>query len=128
VDEDLSYQARLEGKVPPADSVKAAQPAAKPAAGPPPAAPPPAAAQAAVNDAGGAGWLVQVQALRDRASADGVAKRLAGKGYKAFVMSPGPKGSRLYRVVVGRFKTRGEAEEAKRRLEKEEKFKPWIIS
>jgi len=131
VDEDLSYQARLEGKAPAVEPPKPA-PAAKPASGTPPAPPPaqpPAKASAAVAEPGtGAGWLVQVAALGGRSKADAVAKRLVGKGYRAFVMAPGPKGNRTYRVVVGRFKTRPEAEEAKRRLEKEEQFKPWIIS
>jgi len=132
VDEDLSYQARLEGKTPPVEAPKAA-PAAKPAAAKPP--PPPSAEPAtqaaapAPEPSTAAGWLVQVAALSGRSNADVVAKRLAGKGYKAFVMAPGSKGSRTYRVVVGRFKTRAEAEETKRRLEKEEgQFKPWIIS
>jgi cell division protein FtsN len=33
----------------------------------------------------------------------------------------------MYRVVVGKFETRQEAEQVKRRIEKEEQFKPWII-
>jgi len=129
VDEDLGYQARLESKSPPADTVKPA-PAANPKVETPPPAREPAAAAAApaVIDTSDAGWLVQVAALRERSRADGVARRLAGKGYKAFVMAPGPKGSRMYRVVVGRFKSRQEAEQVKTRLEKEEQFKPWIIS
>ena len=136
VTEELSYQARLEGKAPAAESLKQPEPAVtvKPGVETPPA-PPPAPAQPAAKAAavppepgGDAGWLVQVAALRGRSNADAVAKRLVGKGYKAFVMAPGPKGSRMYRVVVGRFKSRPEAEEAKRRLEKEEQFKPWIIS
>ena len=132
VDEDLSYQARLEGKTPPVEAPKPA-PAAKPAAAnpplPPPAEPATKAATPAAEPSTAAGWLVQVAALSGRSSADAVAKRLSGKGYKAFVMAPGSKGSRTYRVVVGRFKTRAEAEDTKRRLEKEEgQFKPWIIS
>ena len=129
VDEDLSYQARLEGKTPPVETLKPA-PAAKPAAETTPPPPPPAAkvAAPATEPSTSAGWLVQVAALRGRSNADAVAKRLVGKGYKAFVMAPGSRGGRTYRVVVGRFKTRPEAEEVKRRLEKEEQFKPWIIS
>jgi cell division septation protein DedD len=130
VDEDLGYQARLQGKTPPPEAPKPA-PAAKPAAAnpPPPIEPAAETAAPAPQASTSAGWLVQVAALSGRSNADAVAKQLVGKGYKAFVMAPRSQGSRTYRVVIGRFKTRAEADETKRRLEKEEgQFKPWIIS
>ena len=128
VDDDLTYQARLEGRAPAGESVPKAssqQPAAKPAAAKAIAAPPGAEAAAKAGDAVG-GHLVQVTALGERSKAEAVAKRLSAKGYKASVVAPGPRGGRMYRVVVGRFKSLQEAEAAKRRLEKEEQFKPWI--
>lgn len=92
------------------------------------AAPPVKAAPSkAAPTAGGVGFTVQVVALRERAASEAIAKRLAGKGYNAYVLEP-PAGSAagLFRVRVGPFKTRREAEEVRRRLEKEEQFKPSI--
>jgi cell division septation protein DedD len=71
-------------------------------------------------------WVVQVQALKGQAAANAVAQRLAGKGYPAFVLSPAQGAPSIYRVQVGRFNDRREAEQVARRLEKEEQFKPWI--
>jgi cell division septation protein DedD len=73
-------------------------------------------------------YAVQVAAPKDRGAAEAIAKRLAGKGYAAFVLDPSAVGAGpvYYRVRVGPFKTRREADEAKRRLEKEEQFKPFI--
>lgn len=71
-------------------------------------------------------WVVQVQALKGQAAANAVAQRLSGKGYPAFVLSPASGAPSIYRVQVGRFNDRREAEQIARRLEKEEQFKPWI--
>jgi cell division protein FtsN len=43
------------------------------------------------------------------------------------VLTPQSGGANVYRVRVGKFKTRREAETIAGRLEKEEQFKPWII-
>ena len=48
------------------------------------------------------------------------------KGYASFVTTPGANGPRVFRVRVGKFSQRSEAETVARRLEKEEQFKPWI--
>jgi cell division septation protein DedD len=107
-----------------------------PADEPPPAVPDeppttaeasPAAARAAVtgNEPAGDGWVVQVQALADKSACDKLAARLVGKGYAAYVTPP-PPGGGVYRVRVGKFKERREADNVKRRLEKEEQLKPWI--
>ena len=71
-------------------------------------------------------WVVQVQALKDRRRPPALAQRLVGKGYPAFVLSPAAGAPSIYRVQVGRYNDRGEAEQIARRLEKEEQFKPWI--
>ena len=137
VNEDLSYLERLEKGQPADDSLAAAKPGgpAKPgAASPAPAetkaAPPPAAAPAggaSLAEPAGQGYSVQVVALRDRAKAESVARSLASKGHPAYLAPPGGRGGAMYRVLVGKFKTRQEAEQVKRRIEKEEQFKPWII-
>jgi cell division septation protein DedD len=135
--DELSYPQRLEAATPANDSLAAAArtpPAAKPPAVTPPAAkasvPDPVAAAPAsglVAEPAGPGFAVQVVALRDRAKAEGVARRLASKGHRAYVVAPGGRGGAMYRVVVGKFKSRQEADQVKRRIEKEEQFKPWII-
>jgi cell division septation protein DedD len=71
------------------------------------------------------GYAVQVAAVNARGEADTIARRLAGKGYSAYVEVP--KGSTsVFRVRVGTFKTRREAQTVADKLKKEEKFKPWV--
>jgi len=72
------------------------------------------------------GFVVQIAALRDRTEADTIVKRLAGKGYQAFVVNPVPGKPPVYKVQVGRFAERGEAEKIAVRLKSEEQFSPWV--
>jgi cell division septation protein DedD len=107
---------------PPATKTAAATPAApKPA---PPATAPPAAKSA---EPAGAGFAIQVAALRESEEADAIVKRLAGKGYPAYVVAPAKGAPSVYRVRVGKFKDRREADSVAARLQKEEQFKPWIV-
>jgi cell division septation protein DedD len=72
-------------------------------------------------------WVVQLVALRDRGMASSIVQRLSGKGYPAFVVNPtGGTAAPVFKVQVGRYADRGEAEQVARRLEKEEQFKPWV--
>ena len=80
------------------------------------------AADAALNEPPGTGFVVQVAAVRQRAEANTIARRLSGKGYPAFVTTSGVN----FRVRVGKFNDRREAELVAGRLEREEQFKPWI--
>jgi cell division septation protein DedD len=146
-----TYSGRLTGTPPPetlkepvpqVHEVKAPAPAKTPAAEPLPVVPavktPPVAAAvktpplpktskpAAVNEPAGAGYVVQVAAVKERGEADSIAKRLASKGYRSFVSSPSAGAAGVYRVRVGKYNDRREAESIARRLEKEEQFKPWI--
>jgi cell division septation protein DedD len=98
-------------------------PAPKP---PAPKTPAPTPKTAAVNEPTGDGFVVQVAAVKERSEADTIAKRLSSKGFKSFVSSPSAGAARVYRVRVGKFNDRREAENVARRLEKEEQFKPWI--
>jgi hypothetical protein len=134
----LSYPERLGGNGSANDKLKPqteadAAPAPEPArpAPPPqkserPAAPP--AQSAGVPVAGRPGtWVVQVIATRDRNMATSIVKRLAGKNYPAFLVNPpaGP-GPAYYKVHVGRYNDRGEAEQVSTRIKKEEQFQAWI--
>jgi cell division septation protein DedD len=74
----------------------------------------------------GNGFALQVTALRERVEAEAIAKRLSSRGYAAYVMKPAAGAPSVYRVRVGKFKTRREAEAVATRLQKEEQFTPWI--
>jgi DedD protein len=86
------------------------------------APPPPAAAPATHGD----GYAIQVAALREPGEADTIAKRLASKGYDAYVLTTPGGTPNVYRVRVGSFKTRRDAEPTAAKLQQEEQFKPWI--
>ena len=145
--DDLTYSDRLLRDGPPAETLKAAKPApaaAKAPAPPPPAKPIPApvvapappkptaappARGAAVTpvDPSGPGFAVQVAISKNRREADTLAKELVAKGYPAFVMDPAkgaPAG--IYRVRIGKYKTRKDAEDVAARLKTVEQFDPWI--
>ena len=104
----------------------AAPPSEKPAAGK--AEPPPAEkkSDAPLMPGDQSGWAVQVSAVRDRAEADTMARQLVTKGYQAYVLAPGSTGSPMFKVQIGRFKTRQDAEKTAARVKKEGKYKPWI--
>jgi cell division septation protein DedD len=145
--DDLSYHKALQGEGTPQETLKRhEEPKAAPAS--PPAAalkPAPAAASAApipvatsakvpapaadnLPTAGRSGtWAVQVIATRDRAMAASVLKRLASKGYPAFLVNP-PANAKdaYYKVHIGRYNDRGEAEKVSLRIKKEEQFQSWI--
>ncbi len=73
------------------------------------------------------GYAVQVAALRNRTQAEAIVARLSGRGYPAYVLGPDPGApARIYRVRVGSYPDRREAQQIVRRLETEEKLKPWI--
>jgi cell division protein FtsN len=74
----------------------------------------------------GDGFVVQVAALRDRTEADALVRRLAAKGYSAFVVNPVPGTPPVYKVQVGRFAERAEAVRVSSRLKAEEQFSPWV--
>ena len=74
----------------------------------------------------GTGYAVQVAALNIRSEADAIAKRLAAKGYAAYVLNPADGTPQIYRVRIGKFGSRREAETMATKLEKEEQFKPWV--
>jgi cell division septation protein DedD len=78
------------------------------------------------SEPSGSGFVVQIAALNVRSEADAIAKRLTSKGYAAYVMAPSSGTPTVYRVRVGKFTTRREAETIAGKLQKEEQFKPWV--
>jgi len=133
--DELTYFNRLEKPNPPVEKLKPVPDKGRPApaqvasSGSPPAPPLPAATETA-SPAGtpspSQGYAVQIAALNVRSEADAMAKRLASKGYAAYVLTPANGTPAVYRVRIGTFRTRREAEAMAARLQKEEQFKPWI--
>lgn len=113
--------AAVAAKKPAAVAPRAVAAPARPAPVPAPAAVT-AAADVSLSEPGGNGFVVQVAAVRQRAEANTIARRLSTKGYPAFVTPAGAN----FRVRVGKYTDRREAESVAGRLEKEERFKPWI--
>jgi cell division septation protein DedD len=140
--EGTSYSARLDAPSnppekltpiaeppPPPVAAEATRPAPEPAATPAREAstrqsvdtPKPPAAQPGT-------WAVQVVSLRDRGAANQIVQRLQGRSYPAFLVAPAPgTPTQLYKVQVGKYKDRAEAERVQARLKKEEQFDPWIV-
>ena len=132
----LTYSEVLKGKAtdvplkPEADVKAAPAPAAEPkpkAVAPAPAAPAPADTPGIPTAGRPGAWAIQVIATRDRNMATSIVKRLGGKGYPAFLVNPpAGKDPGFYKVHVGRYKDRGEAERVSQRIKKEEQFQSWI--
>jgi cell division septation protein DedD len=88
--------------------------------------PPPTSLPASAVEPTGPGFALQITALREKGEAETIARRLSSKGYSAYVLTPAKGAPPVYRVRIGKFKTRREAEAMATRLQKEEQFKPWI--
>jgi cell division septation protein DedD len=138
--EPATEQLRKAGAPPPApaaDNAPAPKPEApapaKPAPAkttPPATAPIPASAAApapTTTEPSGSGFAIQVAALKEASEADAIVKRLASKGYPAYVVAPAKGAPAMYRVRVGKYKDRREADTVAARLQKEEQFKPWVV-
>ncbi len=65
-------------------------------------------------------WTVQIKSSPDKKFADNWADRLKAKGYDAFVVDADVKGQTWYRVRVGHFAAREEAEALRATLESKE--------
>ena len=116
------------GKAEKAVAAEKAPPVPKPMPEPIAAAPrepaaPPAASPAAAS---GDGYAVQVAAVNARGDADAIAKRFSSKGYTAYVEVPPNGTGTVFRVRIGTFKTKREAETIAAKLQKEEQIKPWV--
>ncbi|HUU14860.1 MAG TPA: SPOR domain-containing protein [Terriglobia bacterium] len=112
---------------PPATAAKGATPARQEATKP--AEEPKAASPAAATPSGPvpSGFAVQVAASRSKSDAENLVKELGSRGYRVFLVTPeyAKAGDNLYRVQVGPFATREDAEKARDKLAKEG-FKPFI--
>ncbi len=84
------------------------------------------AAAAPADEPAGSGFAVQIAALNVRGEAEAIAKRLSSKGYSAYVLVPSNGTPSVFRVRIGKFPTRHEAETVAAKLKKEEQFNPWV--
>jgi cell division septation protein DedD len=108
-------------EAPPKQAAEQPKPAPSSSADPAPAA---SKADAA---APASAFVVQVAAMNVRSDAEARAKRLAAKGYSAYVEAPTPASPNVYRVRIGPFKSQREAQTTAERLQKEENVKqPWV--
>ena len=145
--EDLSYPKRLQSEATPQETIKrqeeakvepAPAPVPAPAVAPAAAVPTPVATTEKVpsappstdslpTSARAGTWAIQVIATRDRAIAGSVLKKLAAKGYPAFLVNPSANATPAwYKVQVGRYSDRSEAEKVSLRIKKEEQYQSWI--
>lgn len=87
----------------------------------------PAASSTSSGSSPAQGLAVQVTALRDRPEAEALVKTLKSRGFVAFLVTPQEAHSsdKLFRVQVGPFATRQEAEKAQAKLS-QQGFKPFI--
>ncbi len=106
----------------PEPTAAASSPKESAPAPPPTAAPAPTSAAATPGD----GYAVQVAAVNVRTDADAIAKRFSSKGYTAYVEVPPNGTGTVFRVRIGTFKTKREAETIAAKLQKEEQIKPWV--
>lgn len=138
--EKLSYAERLASSEPAAESLKkpAETPLPTPKSDRSPAvavaregAPQPSSSAtrppAATTEPSGPGFSIQVAALQKRDEADTIVRRLASKGYPAYVLAPTKGSASIFRVRVGKYKDRREADTVAAKLQKEEQFKPWVV-
>jgi septal ring-binding cell division protein DamX len=138
--DSLSYAEHLEAPVAPNEPLKPAeprQPEPKPVIAPAAnnkAAASKVAAPRETKDANrsfaeppGNGWVAQVQTFGSLPDAEALAGRLKAQGYRTFVTlnESGPPSAR-YRVRIGKYPTRAEAVAVGEKLQREERFKPWV--
>jgi TolA-binding protein len=72
-------------------------------------------------------FSIQIGAFSRRRNAENLANRLRKKGYSVSILSPSPGRSSLYKVRVGRFKTRSAALKAAKRLGKNERLDTEVV-
>ncbi len=73
------------------------------------------------------GYAIQVAAFRERPAAMNLIHRLEKKGYPAYLLAVGTRGQEIwYRVRLGPYTTRTQAEDTARRLKAEERLGSYI--
>jgi len=86
----------------------------------------PEAAIARFSEPPGSGWAVQVKVFPTRAEAEKEATRLEAKGYRPFIALAPTAGPATYRVRVGKYPDKSDAEAVFRQLKQKENYDPWL--
>lgn len=95
----------------------------------PPVRPAPAQLAAAATATDSEAWTVQVSAFRSRPLADELRARLAARGFNAYVLTSVTEDGRpRYRVRVGAYATRSDAERVAAELRSERGLNPLVTS
>ena len=116
--DQFSYHERLQQPV--AETVE------PPPATPDAPAPAPAPAEESAPSAG-SGWVAQIGAYKDRATADRIVETLKRQSFPAFVLAPtAGSPTATFRVRVGPYRERREAENVAGRLQREHKYSPFV--
>ena len=116
--DQFSYHQRLQQQAAGAESVTPQQPEAAPQ--------PPAQDSPAAPPAGGE-WFAQIGAFSTRAAADSVVASLKRNNFPGLVLEPAPGSpNRTFRVRVGPYRERREAEAIAGRLQRELQYKPIV--
>lgn len=118
---DLDYHDRLQGKAPREELKKQPETPAPAPPAPKPAAPTENTAVNVPTTGKPGAWFVQVIALQNRTEAANVVRSLIAKGYPAYLELPAAGTPAIYRVRVGRYNDRRDADQTARRL-KEDKL------
>ena len=72
-------------------------------------------------------YTIQVMAISDRARAFSIRDNLKNKGYPAYVVTAtGPNDKVTYKVRIGRFATKEEAQKVAQQVKEREKLATWI--
>jgi len=70
--------------------------------------------------------VIQVFSSQDRAQADRIRKKLTGGGQKAFLSPVDVAGHTMYRVRIGPFTSRADAQKVAVKVQKEFKYDTWV--
>ncbi|MGH7811041.1 MAG: SPOR domain-containing protein, partial [Candidatus Binatia bacterium] len=73
-------------------------------------------------------WSVQISAAPAKDIADTLVQRLKDKGYDGYVVQANVKGQTYYRVRVGRFDARQEAESVRQSLSRQEGYQDAFLA
>ena len=73
-------------------------------------------------------WSVQIAAVPGKAIADTLTERLKARGYDSYVVTAEVKGQTYYRVRVGHFDAREEAESTRQALASQEAYRGAYIA
>lgn len=121
--DQFSYHQRLQQVAPPVETVQPPAPESTPPHQSETAPP----SQAAPSAPTGGEWVAQIGAYSTRSTADNIAAQLKAANFPAFVLPPTPGSpSATYRVRVGPYRERREAEAIADRLRRELQFNPIV--